>query len=279
MSDLFQKEIFNFIYNPSPNSEQIMDVSDQMGMIYSKEFYLKRKYFNNHLILYVLDGIFHVKQYGKHFILHKGDCILMTLRDTHEYYTDPQDTARVIWFHFRGYATESIMAHLKAHNQLPIISSSVNIDCDFTQLFTIRKNCSQNFEYRIAPLIHQIVLSVACTNLMNINLTEENSFTNNVLLYIKNHITEKITIEDLSNYLGYRKCYFLKIFPNSFNLPPHQLILQTKLQHAAQLLLETDLSIAEISNTYAFTDQSHFGKSFKRFYGISPLRYRNIHRT
>jgi AraC-like DNA-binding protein len=43
---------------------------------------------------------------------------------------------------------------------------------------------------------------------------------------------------------------------------------------ASRLLREPELSIQEIAEKLSFSDQSSFGKFFKKHTGISPLKYR-----
>ena len=43
---------------------------------------------------------------------------------------------------------------------------------------------------------------------------------------------------------------------------------------SAQLLLDTDKSIAEICFEVGFNSQSHYGQMFRRFFHMSPREYR-----
>jgi AraC-like DNA-binding protein len=47
------------------------------------------------------------------------------------------------------------------------------------------------------------------------------------------------------------------------------------MQHAATLLTTTFLSVKEIVRRVGCTDESHFVRDFKRFYGVTPSEYRN----
>ena len=48
-------------------------------------------------------------------------------------------------------------------------------------------------------------------------------------------------------------------------------------QKAVQLLLGTDKNIADIGNAVGFTDQASFTRSFKRWTGTPPKKYRQVH--
>lgn len=68
------------------------------------------------------------------------------------------------------------------------------------------------------------------------------------------------------------QCY--KLFTKVYKVSPRQYMTNKKLQHAKHLLLHTDLKIQAISEQLGFASQSHFSRQFKRWTGISPLRYR-----
>ena len=50
---------------------------------------------------------------------------------------------------------------------------------------------------------------------------------------------------------------------------------EIKIERAKTLLLTTEKSILEISILLGFHDQSHFTNTFKKFVGVSPLKFRN----
>ena len=53
--------------------------------------------------------------------------------------------------------------------------------------------------------------------------------------------------------------------------------MQAKLERGRALLLETRLSIPEISTFLRYSDRSKFDKAFKRAYQLTPKAYRQLH--
>jgi two-component system response regulator YesN len=52
---------------------------------------------------------------------------------------------------------------------------------------------------------------------------------------------------------------------------------EIRILHAKRLLTTTGISISEISESIGYTDQSYFGKVFKKSTGHTPLEYRKRH--
>ena len=97
---------FSYFKSVSAAAEKCLLVSDAMAYTADSEFLIDRKVFKNNLVMYVLEGLLWVEQYGKKYALEPGQGVMMRLTDAHKYYTDPENTAHILWFHFRGAGTE-----------------------------------------------------------------------------------------------------------------------------------------------------------------------------
>ena len=57
-----------------------------------------------------------------------------------------------------------------------------------------------------------------------------------------------------------------------------ELLMKRRFEKAAVLLLETNLPVEEIALNVGYENQSYFHRQFKMRYGVTPRRYRLIHR-
>jgi AraC-like DNA-binding protein len=92
--------------------------------------------------------------------------------------------------------------------------------------------------------------------------------------YIEEHLTENIELETLAVIAGLSKWHFARAFKQSVGTPPHCYLIQRRLQRAQELLAETDLSLAQIALQSGFSDQSHFSRRFRLFFGATPRSFR-----
>ena len=58
---------------------------------------------------------------------------------------------------------------------------------------------------------------------------------------------------------------------------PKQMLMTIRLEHAAQLLLSSESNITQLSYETGFSDPSHFTRSFKKHYEMTPTEYRERH--
>ncbi len=97
---------------------------------------------------------------------------------------------------------------------------------------------------------------------------------NHIDAYIEDNIEEIIKIEDIAEMLEMTKFSFLKEFKLKRGITPYQYILKKKMDYAENLLKNTDRAIIEIAFDLGFSDQSHFTNTFKKYFGVSPGKYR-----
>ena len=77
------------------------------------------------------------------------------------------------------------------------------------------------------------------------------------------------SLKQLADINGLSVGYFIRAFKKSCGLTPHQYQLVCKMERARNQILDNK-SITEVALANGFVDQSHFHKTFKRFYGFTP---------
>lgn len=95
-----------------------------------------------------------------------------------------------------------------------------------------------------------------------------------LISYVNEHYTEKLSLEDAANYVGFSREYFCRFFKQHMGLTFLRYLNEVRISHAGRLLSSTDLSISEIMNTCGFTNQTIFNRLFKEIYGMTPRQAR-----
>ena len=93
--------------------------------------------------------------------------------------------------------------------------------------------------------------------------------------YLHDHLAESVTASDMAKVCHMSLSGFHRYFRRHTDASPINYLKRLRLNKAAQLLLSTDLTIAEVSDRTGFSNQFHFSREFKRVYRQSPAVYRS----
>lgn len=117
------------------------------------------------------------------------------------------------------------------------------------------------------------------TGIRPTRLEFQNSKTKNTGIDIKKVMSESflynLKIEEFAKLCGRSLSAFKRDFKRIFNTTPSRWIKSKRLEHAKKLLLETNLNINQICYDCGFINSSHFIKSFKEMYNLTPHQYRS----
>lgn len=86
------------------------------------------------------------------------------------------------------------------------------------------------------------------------------------------HLDQKITLDELAGLVDLSPYYFLRMFKAATGMPPHAYLCRLRVEEAKKLLARGD-AVCDAAQSAGFYDQSHFIRSFKAAYGISPGEY------
>lgn len=95
-----------------------------------------------------------------------------------------------------------------------------------------------------------------------------------VMDYMNEHLAEDVSLDAIAKQIGMSQSHLFRLFRQSTGLSPHQYRLHQRIERAQELLLHSDLSIAEIAIALGFYDQSHLARHMRRLLGVSPKQLR-----
>lgn len=95
-----------------------------------------------------------------------------------------------------------------------------------------------------------------------------------VKAHLKAHLSEKVSLDDLSDVAHLSRYHLLRVFQLDVGLPPHAYQNQLRVDLGKRLLAEGN-SISQAAVDAGFVDQSHFSRVFKQFTGATPRQYQD----
>ena len=99
-----------------------------------------------------------------------------------------------------------------------------------------------------------------------------------VVEYVREHFSDDIRVADLSAAAGLSQSQLERRMRNTFGLSVMQYVLKARVEHAADLLADSDLPIAEVAVMAGFYDQADLTKRFARLTNETPAQFRDLHR-
>ena len=208
----------------------------------------------------------------------KHQCFILPPNKYHAYGANNQNPWSIYWFHFCG--EHSAMFQ-------PIIGKSIKmddvnngrLDDRFSLFEEMYENLDmgyspENLEYVSFCLMHFLATIKYLAQYRAICTLKEPDVIQKSIIYMKNNLEKKITLEDISQYAGYSISHFGALFAERTSFSPMVYYNQLKMQRACSYLQFSDKKIKEIAYLLGFYDPFHFSKAFHSEMGMTPKAFR-----
>jgi AraC family transcriptional regulator len=91
---------------------------------------------------------------------------------------------------------------------------------------------------------------------------------------IEARLESGVGLDELAAAAGISRSHLLRTFKAATGLTPHQYLVSRRVERAKEMLLRSDLPLADIALKAGFSNQSHFTGIFRALTGVTPLRFR-----
>ena len=102
---------------------------------------------------------------------------------------------------------------------------------------------------------------------------EKPELLDQVLAYVEDHLSEKITLEEVARHFFVSQSTISQTFRQKLGVSFYRCVTQRRLI-TAKALIEQGVPLETVSQQVGFTDYSSFYRAFRQEYGISPRQYR-----
>lgn len=97
-----------------------------------------------------------------------------------------------------------------------------------------------------------------------------------VLHFIEANLGSPLSTKTICEKFNYNETYFCRKFKNHTGLSVTKYILLHRLEIACQLLRNKEKHVGDICSECGFSDFSYFSSAFKKVYGVTPTRFREL---
>lgn len=102
----------------------------------------------------------------------------------------------------------------------------------------------------------------------------DDSLLDKLIMFLLEHYTEDLTLEETAKALGYSKFYISRLVSAAFGTNFRTLLNTYRVSMAQNLLITSAKTVSQIADSCGFKNQSSFNRVFLQQCGITPSQYR-----
>ena len=241
-------------------------------------------------IIYVKSGFLTVSISGENYIGKPGDAFVVSPGNLHfmgsqtgnvDYFTF-LFPLKYISFRTDDILDDKLLEPLNSGHLIisPEIEDTVKEQCEqLVEIYGAKKEESQSkitAQIKTKIILLQFILELWKKGFIVENDTSgKNTVEKEMVSYIQQNFTGKILLKEFGEQFHLSEKYISRYFKEHFHITISQYVTYLRLEHAKQLLQDTDIPVTEVAMQSGYQNVSYFIRSFKKTYGMSPLKYRN----
>lgn len=241
-------------------------------------------------IIYVKSGFLTVSISGENYIGNPGDAFVVSPGNLHfmgsqtgnvDYFTF-LFPLKYISFRTDDILDDKLLEPLNSGHLIisPEIEDTVKEQCEqLVEIYGAKKEESQSkitAQIKTKIILLQFILELWKKGFIVENDTSgKNTVEKEMVSYIQQNFTGKILLKEFGEQFHLSEKYISRYFKEHFHITISQYVTYLRLEHAKQLLQDTDIPVTEVAMQSGYQNVSYFIRSFKKTYGMSPLKYRN----
>ena len=240
-------------------------------------------------IIYVKSGFLTVSISGENYIGKPGDAFVVSPGNLHfmgsqtgnvDYFTF-LFPLKYISFRTDDILDDKLLEPLNSGHLIisPEIEDTVKEQCEqLVEIYGAKKEESQSkitAQIKTKIILLQFILELWKKGFIVENDTSgKNTVEKEMVSYIQQNFTGKILLKEFGEQFHLSEKYISRYFKEHFHITISQYVTYLRLEHAKQLLQDTDIPVTEVAMQSGYQNVSYFIRSFKKTYGVSPLKYR-----
>lgn len=182
---------------------------------------------------------------------------------------------------FCSSATDAVILDPGVFWQKKILDEAMSIEQEY-------KSRSFGWELAVSSSLYAIWKELVCH--LQESLTEHDALAadgarmrrnqrlKDTLAYIREHFTEKITLDEIAKHLHLSTNECCRFFKKNMNCTLFEYITEYRLSKSMELLEHTDLPVSQIAYESGFGSSSYFIEKFRKNVGMTPAAFRKAGR-
>ena len=208
-----------------------------------------------------------------------GDWFFIPAGAEHGYKNDKSGSFKKYWLHFDIYPNADLFSALS----LPYVVKLSNISKVkrlFEALLKAKNSNELTEKLKVKACLINLIseyIKTAKPNGVNVQSRTDERL-DKVLRYINENLDKDLSLDVLAKKYYSHPNHFIRAFKDKTGFTPAKYVTHMKLEASKRLLEETDLTVEEITEKFAFANSAHFSRIFKQYYNTPPAKYRAFYK-
>lgn len=232
----------------------------------------------NTQIIYGAQGEGKLAVDGHTYDIHPGTCFYLPQDVPHDYWPVTSEW-RTNWLCFDGLHLEETLDCLGLQKACVVdLPDSTRFDALFKNIFTELHADPVFGQLRASPYVYRILVEFYLIKKEQLEQQYHRApKLKPVLDYIDAHISDVITLEELSGLMSLTPQHFCRVFKDCIGERPFQYILKRRIQVSKRYLVNSQYRVSEIGQRVGIENSSYFCYNFKRLEGMTPTEFRAMY--
>lgn len=216
--------------------------------------------------------------------LYAGHTFLIEPEQLISYESDREAPWRYCWVAFNGTEAAELVeaAGFTANGQIAFLDDIRRASVLYRKIYDILRSGSAATNLYAAGYLQllfavysEVMLTASRSGAQQAAYGEGEQLHQQIVHYLSTQYAHPVSIEQMSESLGYNRAYLSRIFKKQTGVSPVSFLLKLRMDKARHMLRERpELTIEQIAASVGLQDALYFSKQFRRLYGQSPTSYR-----
>lgn len=196
-----------------------------------------------------------------------GQSVFLPRDAAYSLISDRDEPPRFLWVNLRGKLIDAVSsAILDGKITVSKVDLSAALE-SLKRLIESERDCFDEMSLTVFKMILEISRHKKASEPTAKNGSEYE-------LYISNSVQSGFSVKSMAEYFHCSTDTLNRIFLRKYGETPYKYYQKLRMEIAATMLRNTELTVDDIAERLKFADRNHFTLCFKRTTGMSPVKYR-----
>lgn len=240
----------------------------------NRSYYTRRSDYNSILILYTYEGEGILNYCGKEYILKPGHGFIINCQYPHEYRCGNHKWTHSD-LHFYGKQAQ-LFYNDNFEGKSPVFYCKKPdvFQSSLENILEKHQSHMYNSDFYVSYELSKLLFNLLPWMIDYKESTEIAPAIKKLKIYLEEHFTEDISLDDMSEHVGISKYHLCRSFKKVTGYSPKEYIIHLRISQAKILLESTNLPSYKIGFLTGFQNEANFIMHFKKITNMTPGNYR-----